>query len=145
MLDARIVITRPNSLGFDPSIVVETPSWLSRWPKLSTSASRGRFLSVSGSSVRSAQGRRVRAAFLAPEMGILPSSLFPPRMTILSMRGVLRDSQMCASRPDFSRHPGAGRDLSENWSRQAGRDPGLRRDDGGTSGLLQRALERMLV
>ena len=35
---------------------VETPSWLSRWPKVSTSASRGRLVSVSFSSVRSAQG-----------------------------------------------------------------------------------------
>src|SRR3712207_8620476 len=52
-----------------PSTVVETPSWLSRCPKQSTSARRGRFLSVSGSPVRRAQGINVSAAFLAPEIG----------------------------------------------------------------------------
>jgi hypothetical protein len=84
-----MVITRPNSAGLAPSIVVETPSWLSKWPKLSTSASRGRFRRVRGSSVSRAQGSRVNAAFFAPEIGILPLSGLPPRMTIRSIGGVL--------------------------------------------------------
>ena len=84
--DARSVITRPKSSGRDPSIVVDTPSWLSRCPKLSTSASRGRLRSVSGSSVSSAHGSKVSAAFFAPEIGILPWSGLPPLMMILSIR-----------------------------------------------------------
>ena len=68
-MPARIVITRPKSSGRVPSIAVEAPSWLSRCPKLSTSASRGRLRSVSGSSVSSAHGISVSAAFFAPEIG----------------------------------------------------------------------------
>ena len=41
---------------------VETPSWLSRWPNVSTSARRGRLASVSFSSVSSAHGSNVSAA-----------------------------------------------------------------------------------
>ena len=78
-------MTRPNSAGCEPSIVVETPWLLSRWPKVSTSARRGRFLSVSGSSLSSAHGISVSAAFLAPEIWILPDSGRPPRMMIWSI------------------------------------------------------------
>ncbi len=65
---ARNVITRPNSAGCDPSIVVDTPWPLSRCPNVSMSARRGRLRSVSGSSVSSAHGISVSAAFFAPEM-----------------------------------------------------------------------------
>ena len=82
---ARIVITRPNSSGRVPSIAVEAPNWFRRWPKPSTSARRGRLRRVSGSSVSSAQGRRVSAAFLAPEIGRRPASRCPPRMRMRSI------------------------------------------------------------
>ena len=85
------VIRRPNSPFLTPAILVETPSWLSRWPKLSTSASRGRLPSVSLSSVRSAQGSSASAAFLAPEIGILPSRRLPPLIQMLSIGGALAE------------------------------------------------------
>ena len=66
---ASSVITRPKSSGRAPAIVVETPNWFIRCWKPSISASRGRLRSVSGSSVSSAQGSSVSAAFLAPEIG----------------------------------------------------------------------------
>src|SRR3546814_7360536 len=53
------------------------PIWC---PKLSTSARRGRLRSVTGSSVSSAHGISVSAAFLAPEMGRRPWRRLPPRM-----------------------------------------------------------------
>jgi hypothetical protein len=87
-LPARIVMTRPKSSGRVPSIMVEQPNWLSRCPKLSTSARRGRLRSVSGSSVRSAQGSSVSALFFAPEIGMVPLRRLPPRMRILSMSGL---------------------------------------------------------
>ena len=80
----RKVITRPNSSGRAPSTVVETPSWLRRWPKLSTSARRGKLPSVSFSSVSSAQGSRVSALFFALEIWISPSRRFPPWIQMLS-------------------------------------------------------------
>ena len=46
---------------------------------------RGKLRRVTGSSVRSAQGIRVSAAFLAPEMGIVPERRLPPRMISLSI------------------------------------------------------------
>jgi hypothetical protein len=44
---------------------------------------------VSGSSVSNAQGISVNALFFAPEMGILPLSVLPPRTIILSIAGYL--------------------------------------------------------
>ena len=79
------VMTRPNTSGRLPSISVETPNWLTRCPNMSTSARRGRLRSVSGSSVRSAAGMSVSAAFLAPDIWMRPSSGRPPRMMILSI------------------------------------------------------------
>jgi hypothetical protein len=79
------VITRPNSSPFTPFTMVDTPSMLSRCMKLSTSARRGRFLSSRISSVSSAQGISVSAAFLAPEMWMRPLRRLPPRMRIRSM------------------------------------------------------------
>jgi hypothetical protein len=67
---AASVITRPKSSGRDPAIVVDTPNWFIRCWNPSMSASRGRLRSVSGSSVSSAQGSRVSAAFFAPEIGM---------------------------------------------------------------------------
>ena len=84
----------------EPSTVVETPSWLSRWPKLSTSASRGRLRRVSGSSVSSAQGIRVSAAFFAPEIGMRPVKRLAAAMMIRSIRAVL---------PVVDRHASRGR------------------------------------
>ena len=105
------VIRRPYSPFLTPSILVETPSWLSRWPKLSTSASRGRLPSVSGSSVSSAHGSRVSAAFLAPEMGIFPSRRLPPWIQMLSI-GVTgarlpcaRGSARASGASQLDRHP----------------------------------------
>ena len=49
------------------------------------SASRGTLCRVSVSSVSSAAAISGSAAFLAPPIGILPSSGLPPRMRILSI------------------------------------------------------------
>ena len=58
---------------------------------MATSASRGTFSSVSVSSVRRLAIISGSAAFLAPEIGIVPFSRAPPTMRILSMRSfVLR-------------------------------------------------------
>jgi len=46
-------------------------------------------VSVSFSSVRSAQGIKVNAAFFAPLMGISPLSVFPPLIQMLSTRAAL--------------------------------------------------------
>ena len=66
-------------------MVVEMPNWFSRCWNPSISASRGRLRSVSGSSVKSAQGSSVSAEFFAPEIGIVPDRRLPPSMMILSM------------------------------------------------------------
>ncbi|CDO35070.1 hypothetical protein SPHV1_2190007 [Novosphingobium sp. KN65.2] len=79
------VMTRPKSSGRDPAIIVETPNWFMRCWKPSISASRGRLRRVRGSSVSSAQGSSVSAAFLAPDTGIVPERRFPPSMMILSI------------------------------------------------------------
>jgi len=65
--------------------LVDTPSSLSKWPKLSTSASRGRLPSVSLSAVSSAQGSKVSALFFAPLMWMSPSRRLPPWIQMLSM------------------------------------------------------------
>ena len=82
---ASSVITLPKSSGREPATVVDTPNWFIKCWKLSMSARRGRLRRVSGSSVSSAQGISVSAAFLAPEIGMLPDSGLPPRMMILSI------------------------------------------------------------
>src|SRR5690606_32931853 len=66
-------------------MLTDTPNCVIRCWKLSISARRGRLRRVSGSSVRSAQGMSVSAAFFGPETGIVPDSRLPPRMMILSM------------------------------------------------------------
>jgi hypothetical protein len=53
------------------------------------SAKRGKLRKVSGSSVSNAQGISVNALFFAPEMGIFPLSVLPPRTIILSIAGYL--------------------------------------------------------
>ena len=72
----------------DAGDAVETPSWFIKWLKLSTSARRGRLARVSFSSVRSAQGIRVSAAFFAPEIGMSPLSWLPPLIQMLSIDAV---------------------------------------------------------
>jgi hypothetical protein len=68
-----------------PWIAVVTPNWFIRCWNPSMSASRGRLRSVNGSSVSSAQGISVRAAFFAPEIGMVPERRLPPSTMILSM------------------------------------------------------------
>jgi hypothetical protein len=85
---AASVITRPKSSGRVPAMVVDAPNWLSRCWNPSMSARRGRFRRVSGSSVSSAQGSRVSAAFFAPEIGMVPERRLPPWMMILSIGAV---------------------------------------------------------
>jgi hypothetical protein len=84
---ASSVITRPKSSGREPAMLVEMPNWFIRCWKPSMSARRGRLRRVSGSSVSSAQGSRVSAAFFAPEIGMVPEGACRPRMMILSMAG----------------------------------------------------------
>jgi hypothetical protein len=79
------VITRPKSSGRAPAIDVDVPNWFIRCWKPSISARRGRLRRVTGSSVSSAQGSSVSAAFFAPETGTVPERRLPPRMMILSI------------------------------------------------------------
>src|SRR4029450_5227579 len=102
-----------------PSMVRSRP-WLRRMrASRFTSARFGTFLRVSRSPVSRLAIIRGSAAFLAPEMGMLPLSGLPP---VTVMRSMCEDSLVTACRPDCVRR---GRTAC-NWRNQpAGRIAGL--------------------
>ena len=67
------------------AMVIVTPCWTRRCDSVVMSASTGTWRKISGSSLRSAAVISGSAAFLAPPMGMVPESGFPPRMRILSI------------------------------------------------------------
>src|SRR6185437_15811721 len=86
MLRASIFSAWPCSCGVRaPTMVTAAPCWTRRCDSVVMSASTGTWRKVSGSSLKRAAVISGSAAFLAPPMGMVPESGFPPRMRILSI------------------------------------------------------------
>jgi len=73
------------SLPASPSMVMATPCWASRLASVVMSWRWGRLARVKVSGVSKLAAISGSAAFLAPLMGMDPSSRFPPRIRILSI------------------------------------------------------------
>ena len=67
------------------SRVTDSPCWASSPAMVVTSARSGALVSVSGPSDSSAVAISGRAAFFAPEIGMVPAKARPPRMRMRSI------------------------------------------------------------
>ena len=101
-----------DSPGRLPGTIMSTP-WLDRmrWNWL-TSASRGTLSRITVWSVRRLAIIRGRVAFLAPEIGIVPSSRRPPTIRIRSMRHSLLPMRLRTIRDESPK-----RGIVLSWSR----------------------------
>src|SRR5665213_4109035 len=80
---------------------------------MATSARRGTLSRVSVSSVSRLAIISGRAAFLAPEIGIVPFKRLPPTMRMRSMTSPLQSRALAPSLPDWSDAP--CRDVAQHW------------------------------
>ncbi len=98
------------------------PSRINSLPRKRVSASRGMLVSRSGSAVSRLAAISLMAEFLAPEMGISPSSRAPPVTTMRSMAplacGGRADSlrRSCQSRPCDPRRSAAQAGMRRSFS-----------------------------